>query len=172
MSRRNAMSFGRIVDVGLMIACLAIAGLMLEQRFGRPEAQTSPREPFTPGSSVQKVAGVDFSNANRTLVIVTRSTCQYCEASGPLWRALDERRRTLGDKFRVVLVSDEPAETTHAFAKKHQLNPDYVSVTKMFIPGTPTLILVNSSSQVVKSWVGKPSTAEQAESLLEAVLSE
>ena len=172
------MSVGRIVDAGLLLACLTIAGLMVEQRFGRsevqdpPQAQGPPPQPFAPGSKVQRVAGVDFSTSERTLLIVIRSTCQYCEMSAPLWRTLDERRSELGKKFRVVLVSDESTETTQAFASRHRLKPDFVSATKMMIPGTPTLILVNASAQVVRSWVGKPRTEEQAEDLLADILNE
>lgn len=155
------ITFQRSVDVLLAIACVTIAGLMIEQRFASPAAAPRPQQSIRAGDKLPALPGVKFDVAQRTLVIVTKSTCPFCEQSTAFWQRLVQESN-LRKNIRVLAVSDESAEVTRSYLGRHGVQVDGVVSATLRVPGTPTLILVDGKGNVTHTWVGRP-PSEQAE---------
>jgi hypothetical protein len=111
--------------------------------------------------------GVDWAEADRTLLLALSTQCRYCTESAPFYRRLAAeaaKRRNV----RLVGVLPQRADESGAYLSRHgvalgrtvQASPDVLGVR-----GTPTLILVDGSGAVVKSWVGRLPEGEEADVL-------
>jgi thioredoxin-related protein len=110
------------------------------------------------------VTSVDFSQSDRTLLVVVRSDCRYCTASKPFYAELLKRERATLRAVRVFLVAplndvNFPSYLADLpFANDRRLQ---VSTDSLGVNGTPTLLLVDRNGRVKETWVGKLPTADE-----------
>lgn len=128
-------------------------------------------QPDTPPIRIPKsrdiVGGSRFlglSGASRTLLLVTASSCHFCEDSMAFYRTLTAAARKHGT--RVVAVSWEPPQFNRAHLQSQGVFVDAAVSdidSAVAIPGTPLLILVGQDARISRVWAGMlDSTAEQA----------
>jgi hypothetical protein len=165
----------KFADVIIALSCLTVAGLLVEQRFFRTETKPASAQqqagPSLVGRRLPEIAGVSFNQSPHTLLIVMRSTCKFCDASAPFWQRLIESRQGSVQNLRVVAISDESAEISHEYLRRHGLTVDSVVSGKVPTPGTPTLLLVDSQGVVKESWIGKPVDKGVEDTIIQAVRS-
>ena len=115
----------RWTDIVIALSCLTVAGLFVEQRFfaSPPPVAEDPAARELIGKKAPEIAGVSYAQAPRTLMIIVRSTCKFCNESMPFWKRLMERRGTGGDsnRLRVVAVSDEPVPISTEYLRRYGL---------------------------------------------------
>ena len=164
------MTLQRLLDIALTVSCLLIAALLIEQRTAGTSA-SAPAPSGLPerGQAMPVLPGVNFGDAARTLVIVTRSSCPYCEQSAAFWQRLVDERDSKQSRVRIVAVSAEPIAVTQGFLQRHGLRVDNIVSTTLPIRGTPTLVLVDAKGLVTNGWAGKPPPSAE-EQIIEAVL--
>jgi hypothetical protein len=163
--------FARIVDVSIALSCVTVAGLLIEQRFF-PEAPSVAKPPSSQleGRRLEAIPGLTFADARQTLLIVTRSTCRYCEDSVPFWKRLVESQRADTASLRIVAVADEPIETSREYLRRHGLAIDNVVSARVPTGGTPTLILVDSQGVARKVWLGMIADARTQDEIVRIVV--
>ena len=109
--------------------------------------------------------GLDPSASEATLVLVIRSTCPYCTASMPFYSSVSALRSANPDR-RLVAASWETEEVTRHYLDHYHVVVDKilsVSPKSLHVPGTPTVILINSKGMVEGEWVGKLSESHEQE---------
>ncbi len=128
-------------------------------------------ETYGPGDLVPSIADYSYQSATATLVLAVRSTCPYCTESMPFYRQLADSVRGTGGKVKLLAVSTEPATTVVDYFKAHAVDIEVVRTVpegQLVIPGTPTLLLVDSEGRVRDRWVGMQ-PREQEEVILAAI---
>lgn len=113
-------------------------------------------------------AGDVFDLNGRTLLMVLRSDCRFCQQSMPFYRRLLERSRQ-----GVEIVVAAPASDTGiaGYLESEGVAPDSVVLVQpgtLPVQGTPSLLLVDDGGGVTQAWVGLLDTAREA-SVLDAL---
>jgi thioredoxin-related protein len=105
----------------------------------------------------------DWTQSDKTLVLVLSETCQFCNESAPFYQTLltkfSDRRKV---QFVAVFPQEVVSATKHLNALGLSMNEVKQSVlASLGVNGTPTLILVDNTGRVIDSWMGKLSPDEE-----------
>jgi hypothetical protein len=108
--------------------------------------------------------GYDWSQRSYTAVVAIRDGCHFCEDSAPFYRHLVSMEQRGEIKAHIIFVLPdsesigkldipENAVGTQVFYK--------VPLKSLGVTGTPTILLVNNSEQIVRVWRGELSQHEE-----------
>jgi hypothetical protein len=144
----NALSFVFAVLVAVGVARLAIPHV--------GQFAEVARTPNYVGSLLSTVAPeAHWSAEKRTVALVLRSTCPYCQKSAPFHRKL--ARLASEGAFNIVVLTDEPVWQVKAMLKAQSIDISEVyaaQLSKLGVVGTPTVFTVSSSSNIERVWQG------------------
>jgi thiol-disulfide isomerase/thioredoxin len=142
-----------IANVTVIVVALAVGYVALAKY---ADSNHEPRS-ATVGDTLAKLPGLDWNKHRRTLVLALNTGCHYCEESVPFYQKLAQEQRQDGNDLEVVAVFANEAETVRQFTAREGLtirSVASVSLDRLGVVATPTLILVNSEGRVERSWVG------------------
>jgi peroxiredoxin len=110
--------------------------------------------------------------AQRTLFMYLRSDCQFCASGVPFYQRLshDVRLRESG-RAQLALVTSDSADKAAEYVSQNNLSvlrtfaiaPQNLASLKL--PGTPSLVLVDSDGVIKRVWIGALDDGHQAEVL-------
>src|SRR6185436_17913973 len=152
-----------ILDVTTNIAVVMFAvvaiGVLVKSYFG-PSAKTSVA--LTKGSALPEIAGVDYKQSSRTLILALNVDCRYCTKSVLFYNSVAEARRENAGQFNIVatFINKDP-ELVKSYVEEKRLSVHPipgVDFDKLGVHMTPTLILVDSAGRVLDSWRGELQT--------------
>jgi hypothetical protein len=120
----------------------------------------------TVGTDLSKRIPANIWNKNeRTLVLVLSTHCHFCTESAPFFRQVRER---IGKDTKLVGVLPEPVAEAESYLSREGVNLDEIrqlSLSKVGVDGTPTMLLVNKNGVVMQTWVGKLGPEEQDQAM-------
>lgn len=123
-----------------------------------------PSDPHIAAGTKITVPGVEGAQSGDTLVLVLSTDCRYCTESADFYQRLAAEASKKGS-VRLVALLPQPLSESRQYLERLrvpvgdtvQAPPDAVGAA-----ATPTLILVDRTGVVKKSWVGKlPESAEK-----------
>lgn len=98
--------------------------------------------------------------------MVLQKDCRFCTESAPFYRDLASAAPSKALRLLAVLPQDESVARDYLKSIDVQIEEvRQLSLSSLNVRGTPTLILVNSTGTVIKSWVGKLPDDKQKEVL-------
>jgi len=148
------MKIGQVADVTMIVAAVAITTCAVAGLHKTSPARPSAL-PYKSGERIKDNKQLDFFSAPLTLLIVTRSSCVFCEASIPLLRRVTEAAKRAGTKTVGIAVED--SEVNRSYLSSRGIHVDAVADRQesgVRVMGTPDLVLVNRQGIVVNSWHG------------------
>jgi len=111
------------------------------------------------------LAPVDFNRAERTLLLVVRKGCRFCEESMPFYKRLGDDT-VISKRVQLVIVApDEELASREEFSTQ-QIRVDQVvkrSLSGLKVMGTPTAIVVNKQGRIEKVMAGRLDDKQQQE---------
>jgi hypothetical protein len=150
--RRSMSLLEKVTNLAVLATCVAVGGDALHRHFVESRAPS----PYQVGERLKDTPGLALSRAGRTLIIMTASTCHFCDDSMPFMRKLTGLAEQVGT--RVVGVSVEDQATNGAYLRGHGVSVDAVIPLKdngLRAQPTPTLLLVRKDGTVISAWRGK-----------------
>ena len=110
------------------------------------------------------------AGTQRALFVVVSPTCHFCNDSMPFYKQIMDERNQKGSAVKVIAAV--PADAAKPEEEKHLtsagVQPDALvtlDFSKIKVPGTPTLLLVDNQGKVLDIWVGKLDEPRQREVL-------
>jgi hypothetical protein len=155
---------GRVANIALNVF-LIVAGTLtcadIVQRYAtskrvaaRGDATRQAAQVPSPGSPVS-VPGVEWNKTGRpTLVFGISTGCHFCSASAPFYKRLLTKT---GAGLSMMAVAPEPVDQTRLYLNRLGIpisNVRQAALADVGIRGTPTLVVVDRSGRVIKSWRG------------------
>jgi hypothetical protein len=117
-----------------------------------------------PGTRIS-LPGVDWAQSGRTMLFVLSTSCQFCKASMPFYKKLVDESKKIKDIRFVALLPQERDQALKyltdmgiGIQEIQQSTPNAIGASAF-----PTLILVDKTGTIKKSWVGKLSPVQEAE---------
>jgi thioredoxin-related protein len=168
--KRAHQTIQTAANVAIILVVLLLAGVLVT-RFLLPASTPPPvagaeNEGVKVGTKVQ-LADIAWSGSNKTLIMVLSTTCRFCTASMPFYQKLIQQKQG-GEDLRIIAVLPQRVEEAKEYLGKHGISVDGVrqdTLDELNVSGTPTLIEVDETGSVVRSWVGKLPPEKEAEVL-------
>lgn len=151
----------------IIAACTVVVG-QYGYRLTHKPPHSDPA--FSPGAHVRAAARLELSSAPRTLIMVTTSTCPYCNASMPFYKQVAELAHKTGT--RIVAITQEAPRVNRTFLESHGIAVESAlsqSDSGLQVMHTPTLILLRRDGTIIDSWVGQPRDERAQQSIMKAL---
>jgi|SRR6185369_483974 len=153
-------------NIAIIIVAILL-GLVVVNRYllpSSPKSETAANRGIKPGTKLT-ITDVDWSKADRTLLIVLSTNCRYCTESVPFYQRL--ARENMGhDEVRVTAVFPQSIAEAQKYLADHAISVDDVRQSTpdaTYVKATPTLIMVDRAGSVIESWIGKLPTEKEAD---------
>lgn len=142
-------------NVVVVVFAVVAIGVLVKNYFAPRGAETSA---VVKGSTFPEIAGADYKQAPRTLIVALNVNCPYCSRSVPFYNRLAEARQETGGQVNIVAAFiNTDGELVKSYAEEKHLSVPTVSgvaLDKFGIHTTPSLVLVDSVGKVLDSWRG------------------
>jgi thioredoxin-related protein len=157
--------FEVVSNVVVILLAVVIGSVFLKDRFASPVAESNE---VKAGDKLPSPTGWDWAAHDRTLMLVLRKGCHFCEDSAPFYQRLAAQRQQDASKTALVAVfpdlAAEVKEVVASEALSLQALPG-VPLEKLKASGTPTVLLVDRSGTVLNAWIGMLSPRQELEVL-------
>ena len=160
-------------NVAIIIVALLLGAVLVKRHLladTRAEADAArPRmvaAATAPGSKLP-LAGVNWTENGRTLLLALSSKCHFCTESADFYKRLAEARAGRKD-LRLVAVLPQDVGEGRAYLDKLGVSVDEVrqaSLDSVGAAGTPTLIMADGEGAATELWVGRLPPDKEAEVL-------
>ncbi len=140
---------------------VAVAILVLVGSQFRPSGVAGMSE----SELVEFRAGDVLDLDGRTLLMVLRSDCRFCQQSMPFYRRLLERD---SQDVEIVVVAPPFDAGIEGYLASEGITPDsvmFVQRDTLPVQGTPTLLLVDGDGMVTHAWIGLLDAEREADVL-------
>lgn len=129
--------------------------LLIIQKFFFPGFTESPHLQIQNGTNVE-IKNIDWDKNYKTLVLYVSNGCKFCTDSMPFYRTL--ANESTKNNTAVVIVSPDSEMATKKYLNENRVKSVEVrqaSLSYIGVPGTPTILLVDKSGKIERSWIGK-----------------
>lgn len=154
----------------IIVSCAVLISIVQTYRSNSVQT-TSGVTVYKQGDDISRAVKVDFSKADRTILLAIRSDCKYCSASVPFYRRVVDRRKASANKVQLVAAIWKNDVDADEYLRSKQLTFDStvtLDEASLNISATPTLILADRAGKVMNMWVGRL-PAEREREVLDAV---
>jgi len=146
-----------LTNVALLIACVAVTGLAITRYVSTSNADVASSAAFrhSEGEVVRPPEPVTFASHERTALLFLSSQCRFCTESMPFYAELSKVRRS--GQLQLVAAGYEEQRSLAEYVAAHGVAVDHaVSIEPghFKFPGTPSIVLVDSSGRVLGQWNG------------------
>jgi hypothetical protein len=146
------------VTTNVVVVVFAVVAIgVLAKNYLLPRGPDAHAE-IQKGSAFPEIAGADYKQAPRTLILALNVDCHYCSKSIPFYNRLAEAQRENEGRFNIVAAFiNKEEDRVKSYAQVKHLSVQTIAGVdpdKLNIQMTPTLVLVDGASKVLDSWRG------------------
>jgi thioredoxin-related protein len=152
-----------IANLTVVLLAVVIGSIFVKDRFFSPGLQMNE---VKVGDKLTHLDGWDWSAHDRTLVLVLRKGCHFCEDSAPFYQRLITKRQQEGSDTALVAVFPDAADAVQEVVKSEGLDVRTltgVPLEGLKVLGTPTLLMVDNKGTVLNTWMGVLSPRQELE---------
>lgn len=153
-----------VANVGIIVVAIVVC--VAAVKYFRTKASGSPAPtPVIAAGTKINLESEDWTRNRQTLLLALSTTCKYCSASAGFYQRL---ANTASSKTKLVAVLPQTTGESQQYLKSLNVlitEIRQISPSSLGVRATPTLILVNSTGNVTKSWVGQLSPDQEEEVL-------
>lgn len=172
MASKLSLRIEVVANIAILVVAVLLAVVLVREHLLNREAPNAPRSVNQPAASRNEITSgeklttldVDWKQSDHTLVFAISSGCHFCTDSAPFYRALVQNKKNT----RLVAVLPQSVEEGKIYLQKLGVTFDEVRqmpLGKIGVHGTPTLLLMDKSGSIEKSWVGKLASEEEIDVL-------
>jgi thiol-disulfide isomerase/thioredoxin len=108
---------------------------------------------------------VSWDSNGETVILALSTHCHFCTDSAPFFRQLSEKS---GRNFKIVAVLPESVAESKIYLDREGVHVNQLkqlSLDRLGVAGTPTMLLLDNRGKVTESWVGMLSPEAQSQAL-------
>ncbi len=152
-----------VANVVVILLAVMIGSVYLRDRFS---ARAPESNEVKAGDRLPRLDGWDWSAHDRSLVLVLKKGCHFCEDSAPFYQRLATRQQEARSNTAIVAVFPDPADAVNEVVRLEGLGIRAllgVPLETLKVSGTPSLLLVDRSGTVLNAWIGMLSPKQELE---------
>lgn len=153
--------FRKILEIASNLAIVLVVALLgvfvFQRNFDRPIKPSPGMSDFIKPGSRLAFSGLDWGKSDRNLLLVLSANCRFCTESSTFYRRIVAQNDD-SSKLRILAVFPQETNEAKQFLIQNEITVDAVvsaSPAELMVKGTPSLLLVDSTGIVQKTWVGK-----------------
>lgn len=158
-----------VANIAIILVCVIAAVVLIRNQFFPPRPPGAPAQ-VEKGERFDQLKAVVPAGSDRALVVAVSPTCHFCDESIPFYKQIIDQRNQKDSRVKVIAAvpsEEAKAEEARKFASggatpDGMVNMDFSAIK---VPGTPTLLLVDSDGKVLDVWVGKLDEGREKEVL-------
>ena len=150
-------------NVAVILLAVVIGSVFLKDRFAAPGRD--PNE-VKVGDRLSGLGGWDWGAHDKTLLLVLRKGCHFCEDSAPFYQRLVAEQQQDRSNTAIVAAFPDPADAAKEVVQSERLGVQAlagVPLGRLKVSGTPTLLLVDNRGTVLNTWMGVLSPRQELE---------
>lgn len=150
-------------NIVVILLAVAIGSVFLKDRFAAPGPE--PNE-VKAGDRLIGLDGWDWGAHDRTLLLVLRKGCHFCEDSVPFYQRLVAQQQQDRSNTAIVAAFPDTADAAKEVVQSERLGIQAlagVPLRRLKVSGTPTLLLVDNRGTVLSAWIGVLSPRQELE---------
>lgn len=159
-----------LTNAALLTVCLTFLALVARTFVFSP-SRSQHGGGLHVNETVQRIQGIDFAGAPRTLLLALSSECDFCSSSIDFYNKLIKTPDSVARKVNIVAVFPQRDEIVKKYLIEKQMLVTAVAgvdLSALRVNGTPSIILVDKTGRILEVWTGKLS-AESERSLLNSL---
>ena len=148
------------LDALTVLVVITALALLIPERAGVDQEQA-----FAESVPHLRSLAVDFSKAERTLIVAVQQDCSYCAHSMEFYRRLISLRNERKSSVQVVVAAPPRDAAIADYLESLGVEPDLILNVRpgsLAVQVTPTLLLTDQSGDVLERWEGFLSDGRQA----------
>jgi thioredoxin-related protein len=152
-----------IANLTVVLLAVVVGSIFVKDRFFNPGPQVNE---VKAGDRLAHLDGWDWGAHDRTLMLVLRKGCHFCEDSVPFYQRLVATQLQDGSTTALIAVYPDTEDAVKEVMKSEGLNVRGlagVPLEGLKVSGTPTLLLVDKSGRVLNTWIGVLSPRQELE---------
>lgn len=159
---KNLLEVG--TNVAVLLAAMTVIAFFAVGYFNPKKVQPKKEIPQPSQTKLQagqvfpRVGGIDYNEAPRTLIIMMSTKCRFCVASLPFYERMMDEKNYGKESIHIVAAFPNSPDEVKEFVVEKQFSVETVAGLDLAEVGllfTPTLILVDKSGKILKSWAGQ-----------------
>jgi thioredoxin-related protein len=169
METNKKSALDTAANIAIIVVCIIAAAVLIQRNFFPSRPPGAPPE-AAKGETFAALRDVVPAGTQKALVVALSPTCHFCNDSMPFYKQLVEKRNQSNSPVKVIAAV--PAETAKPEEEKNLaangVQPDavvHVDFSKIKVPGTPTVLLVDNQGKVLDVWVGKLDESRESQVL-------
>lgn len=148
-----------VANIAIILVCAIAAVVLIRNQFFPPEPPPRPGQ-VEKGETLAPLKQVLPAGTERAMVVALSPTCGYCNESMPFYKRLIDERNSKSSPVKVIAAvpSDQAIQEENQKFAQAGVKPDQVikmDFAAIKVPGTPTVLHVDSNGKVLDVWVGK-----------------
>jgi thioredoxin-related protein len=157
----------RKIEIVANVSIIVVAILVCVAAFKYFRTKSGPQvaAPAIAAGTKVNLPNEDWARNRKTLLLALSTNCKYCSASAGFYQRLVN---TASSNTKLVAVLPETREESKQYLTTLKVmieDIQQVSPPTLGVRATPTLILIDGSGTVTKSWVGQLSPDKEEEVL-------
>jgi hypothetical protein len=145
------------IDVAIVVAAIILCMLGVK-RFFFNDVPPSP----VIGAKIL-MEGVDWSSKRETLLLVLDKDCRFCTDSATFYQRL-VKLADANHGLQIVAVTPDDTEEGRRYLNSIGLsiaNIKHSALRDLNVPGTPTILAIDTNGRITESWVGRLSGEQE-----------
>lgn len=171
--KRTFPRLEQVTNWAILLTALFCAVLWARAFLVTPSASSDSSAYYAPGEVIPPIQNLHLSKAPRTLIFVVSSSCRFCTESMPFYQDVVRQRDVAKSDVQLIVLGQEDQSSLEAYLSNHDVQPDAVvsvlGVQGLKVSRTPTILEVDSDSEVMRAWYGRLSDGAE-EAVVKAVL--
>jgi thioredoxin-related protein len=152
-----------VANVIVILLAVVVGSVFLKDRFSAPGPQGNE---VKAGDRLPHLDGWDWAAHDRTLLLVLRKGCHFCEDSAPFYQRLLAEQKGDGSSTAIVAAFPDNGDAVKEVVQSERLGVQAlagVPLERLKVSGTPTLLLVGRNGKVLNAWMGMLSPRQELE---------
>lgn len=154
MSRRLSITMNRLLNAAIIVAAVFLLGLLAKKLFW----ERPPDHNYRIATNARlAIKDIDWTKADRTVLIALGNECKYCADSAGFYRRLMQGLANNHDT-RVMALFPEKESGGEAYLRELGIpisELSYVSLSSLGIKELPTVAILDRAGTVTDMWIGK-----------------
>jgi len=150
-----------VANVVVILLAVVIGSVFVKDRFSTPGPE--PNE-VKVGDRLASLDGWDWGAHDRTILLVLRKGCHFCEDSAPFYHRLVAQQKQDGSNTVIVAVFPDTADSVKEVVQSEGLGVHAlggVPLERLKVSGTPAILLVDRGGTVLNAWIGMLSPRQE-----------
>jgi hypothetical protein len=144
-----------VTNVAVILMAITVGTVYFKDYSRRSErvAKSAGYEQTLRGKTV-KLPALHQGSRSLGVVLALSTRCEFCEKNAAFYRKLSQSKS--GESFTLIASVPQTLEAARQYLDARRIEPDQIvaGAGAVPVPGTPTIMLVDSGGVVKDAWVG------------------